>query len=60
VSFATSLRVEFHDLAKQFWKGIPTFYIVKNIVCSNKGNVRLLTIVLSIIVPMLLASLQKN
>jgi hypothetical protein len=39
-----------------FRKRTPTFCIVKNIACNNKGDVRMLTI----IVPMLSASLQKK
>jgi len=33
---------------------------MKNIGCNNEGDVHLFTIASSIIVPMLLASLQKN
>ncbi len=48
-------------LSSMIWhNSLPTFCIVKNIACSNKGDVFMLTIVSSIIVPVLSASLQKN
>jgi len=49
MSFATIFQAEFHNLIKQFYKGGLKFCIMKNIVSSNKGDVKLLTIVSSII-----------
>jgi hypothetical protein len=60
VNFVASFHVKFHDLAKQFQKGIPTFCIMKNIAYNNNSNVHLLAITSSIIIPMLLISLQKK
>ncbi len=50
VNSVASFHVEFHDLVEQFWKGISTFCIVKNIACNNKGDVCLFTIASFIIV----------
>jgi hypothetical protein len=49
MNFATIFQAEFHNLDKQFYKGGLKFDIMKNIASSNKGDVRLLTIVSSII-----------
>jgi hypothetical protein len=60
VNFVASFRAEFHDSVEQFLKGIPTFCIVKNIAYNINSDVHLLTITLSIIIPMLSISLQKK
>jgi hypothetical protein len=49
MNFATIFRAKFDNLAKQFYKGGLKFYIMKNIPSSNKGDVRLLTIISSTI-----------
>lgn len=60
VWFVALFQAKFHYLVEQSCKGAPTFCIVKNIASSKKGNVHLLTIDFSILVPMLLPSFYEK
>jgi hypothetical protein len=44
VSFLPTFQNNFHSLAEQLRKGEPTHIIIKNVVCSNKRDVQILTI----------------
>ena len=51
MSFLPAFQSDFYSLAEQFRKGEPTHVIMKNVACSIKGDVRLLTIGSSILAP---------